>query len=267
MLDDNDDECTAIIVTTTEIAEDAVMISNLKKALNVVLDGDEIYVEHNPNPVVGNRCDLSLAALSREIQVMKQKFIEQDKINALAEQTISSLQKRLHHVSLSLHSYQEIRGRFIDSYYRDKCTPEITPHQKKTIAQGNAAAHGGDVKMDAESYRDGGGRTDIPIFKQLYGYVPHVIWSITHEETITLLNTHAGVKASMTKVGSEKFYALFAEFIDAFEDSGYNTEYLKGNGTATGPAPRVNSAFWAFMQCVKDEVRPVKGGAPGEASV
>ncbi|PWW72570.1 hypothetical protein C7212DRAFT_308907 [Tuber magnatum] len=88
-----------------------------------------------------------------------------------------------------------------------------------------------------------------------------------HEETIALLNTHAGVKASITQVGSEKFYALFTEFINAFEDSGYNTEYLKGTGTATGPAPRVNSAFWAFMRCVKDEVRVVERGAPGEASV
>ncbi|PWW72571.1 hypothetical protein C7212DRAFT_335324, partial [Tuber magnatum] len=33
MWDDNDDECKAVIVTTTEIAEDAVMISNAKKAI------------------------------------------------------------------------------------------------------------------------------------------------------------------------------------------------------------------------------------------
>ncbi|PWW78626.1 hypothetical protein C7212DRAFT_341364 [Tuber magnatum] len=281
MWDDNDDECKAIIVTTTEIAEDAVMISNAKKAINVVLEGGEISVEHNLNPVVGNRHGLSLATLPREIQVIKQKLVEQEKrfveqdkkfvelekISDVQGTRISSLEKRVHDLSLSLRSYQKIRNRFIDSYYCNKCDPEITSHQKKQIAQGSAAAHGGDAAMDAELYRDGGGRTDVTIFKQLYGYVPHVIWSITHEETIALLNTHAGVKASITQVGSEKFYALFTEFINAFEDSGYNTEYLKGTGTATGPAPRVNSAFWAFMRCFKDEVRVVERGAPGEASV
>jgi hypothetical protein len=274
MWDDNDDECKAVIVTTTEIAEDAVMISNAKKAINVAPGGDEISVEYNPNPVVGNQRGLSPAALPREIQVMKQKFVQQDAsiakqdaLLAVQGARISSLEKKVHNLSLSLCSYRKIRNQFIDSYYRDKCNPEITPHQKKKITQGSAAAHGGDAAMDAELYRNGGGRTDVVIFKQLYGYVPHVIWSITHEETLTLLSIHAGVKASTTQVGSKKFYALFTEFIDAFEDSGYNTEYLQGTGTATGPAPNVNRAFWAFMGCTKDEIRAVERGEPGEASV
>lgn len=61
---------------TTEIAEDAVMISNLKKAINLVLEGDEISVQYDPNPVVGNRCSLSLATLPREIQIIKQNFVK-----------------------------------------------------------------------------------------------------------------------------------------------------------------------------------------------
>jgi len=62
------------------------MISNLKKALNVVLEENEIYIEYNLNPVAENSSSLSLATLSKEIRIMKQKFFKQDKINTLTEQ-------------------------------------------------------------------------------------------------------------------------------------------------------------------------------------
>jgi len=88
-----------------------------------------------------------------------------------------------------------------------------------------------------------------------------------HKETITLLNKHAGVTASMTRVASERFCALFAEFFEKFEDSSYNTVYLKRNSTARGRTPHMNSTFGAFMDCTKEEVRFVKKSVSREVSV
>ncbi|RPA90133.1 hypothetical protein L873DRAFT_1783210 [Choiromyces venosus 120613-1] len=74
-----------------------------------------------------------------------------------------------------------------------------------------------------------------------------------HRPTIDVLNTHTGIAASKHKTGSDKFYTLFAEFVRAFEESGegYEVGYLDGNPT------EVTRAYWAFLNCIKDEVARV----------
>jgi hypothetical protein len=66
-----------------------------------------------------------------------------------------------------------------------------------------------------------------------------------------VLNTHAGVIASQHKTGSDEFYKRFAEFIELFEVSGRDEGYLEGSLTD------VTRAYWAFLNCIKDEVARV----------
>ena len=72
-----------------------------------------------------------------------------------------------------------------------------------------------------------------------------------HKETIDVLNTHAGIIASKHKTGSDEFYKRFAKFIELFEESDRDEGYLEGNFTD------VTRAYWAFLNCIKDEVTRV----------
>jgi len=69
-----------------------------------------------------------------------------------------------------------------------------------------------------------------------------------HSETLVVLDTHARIKADTHKVGSDKFYELFGDFLTRFEESGFNTGYLQGNPTAA------TKAYWAFFRCLGEEV-------------
>jgi hypothetical protein len=66
------------------------------------------------------------------------------------------------------------------------------------------------------------------------------------------LNRHAKITASKHEVGSDKFCSLFAVFVELFEKSEYDEGYLDGNATD------VTRAYWAFLNCIKDEVTRVE---------
>ncbi|KAL7274530.1 hypothetical protein RUND412_002575 [Rhizina undulata] len=68
------------------------------------------------------------------------------------------------------------------------------------------------------------------------------------------MNTHAGVTASKDRVGSNMFYMLFADFVKLFKElgEGYKEGYLDGNPTD------MTRAYWAFLNCIKDEVTRVE---------
>jgi len=66
---------------------------------------------------------------------------------------------------------------------------------------------------------------------------------LEHEQTIHILNTHAGVLSSDYKKGSPKFFAAFANFIELFKKSGFDQSYLDRQET------EVTRAFHAFVDC------------------
>ena len=72
------------------------------------------------------------------------------------------------------------------------------------------------------------------------------------------MNTHASVIASNYRVGSDKFYTLFAEFVKLFEESDYDERFLDE------PATDVTIAYWRFLNCNKDEVTRVEAAEPSD---
>jgi hypothetical protein len=82
-----------------------------------------------------------------------------------------------------------------------------------------------------------------------------------HKPTTDVLNTHAGVIASQYKTGSDRFYALFSEFVNLFEDTGegYEEGYLDENVTNN-----VAQAYWAFVSCMKTEVARAEAAEANE---
>ncbi|KAA8893516.1 hypothetical protein FN846DRAFT_1025664 [Sphaerosporella brunnea] len=237
---DDDDDDDAILVTRLELGEEEEMKQDAKDALGQALQEEELHVEDVRGEIfVGNRRSLSLAAPK--------------------DMKISSLEDRVSSLTSSLDAYKLLRHRFISAFKRDKLA-SATEADKRIIGAGNAWAHG-----DALLYTGTGGRTDVKAFQKLYGMSPWDVQMLkfeevsrltysAHKETITVLNTHAGVVASKHKTGSDKFYKLFAEFVNLFKESGegYEQGYLDGNPTD------VTHAYWAFVNCINDEVTRVE---------
>src|SRR5438046_10500864 len=105
--------------------------------------------------------------------------------------------------------------------------------------------NGGDAAVDAELYRGSGRRSDHSVYEKLYGLHPGIVLTISksfatppklfkltcldHKPTIAILNTHASITTSKYKVGSNKFYALFTDFVKTFKESGHDEGYLYRN--------------------------------------
>ncbi|KAF8466208.1 hypothetical protein BDZ91DRAFT_816757, partial [Kalaharituber pfeilii] len=140
---------------------------------------------------------------------------------------------------------------FISTFKRD-ILENATDSDRRIIGAGNAWAHGGDAVVDAQLYRGAGGRRDFGAFKKLYGFPPETVERISHQPTIDLLNTHAGVIASKHETGSDSFYTLFAEFVRLFDESDYDDAFLDGNANG------VTRAYWDFLNCIKSEVTRVE---------
>ncbi|PUU79212.1 hypothetical protein B9Z19DRAFT_911862, partial [Tuber borchii] len=136
--------------------------------------------------------------------------------------------------------YKQLRHRFLSTFKRDKLGI-ITDRDQDYIGGGNVSAHGGDAVVDSQLYKGIGSRDDFATFKRLYGFPPQVVQVLTHPETINLLNCHAAVRASNFKNGSDKFYKLFKEFVEVFEDSDYNQGYLSDETKS------VTKAYQAFF--------------------
>ena len=69
-----------------------------------------------------------------------------------------------------------------------------------------------------------------------------------HEQTICVLNIHASVIASKYDTGSDRFYALFKNFIRLFQDSSYDESYLDRAPTS------VTKAYHEFRIASNTEV-------------
>jgi len=176
-LESPDDMCGVIVFTTTDIGDEPTMIEGGQQALEDVLEHEEFYMELEPLHV-GNTRGLSLIHLPREMGIVKAELASTKMVVAAQGKRIFSLETRVGDLTKSLDSYKKIRHRFIDTYVRT-ITPGMSALATKQIKEGSAAAHGGDAKTDADLYRDGGGRDDLQMFKELYGFLPQVVWSFS----------------------------------------------------------------------------------------
>ena len=75
---------------------------------------------------------------------------------------------------------------------------------------------------------------------------------VDHPPTINLFNLHAGVKADIRRVGLPKFYMAFEEFLQVFEELGFNLTYLQRKERA------VKEAFKNVHECYNKEVSKVQ---------
>ncbi|KAA8893635.1 hypothetical protein FN846DRAFT_923541 [Sphaerosporella brunnea] len=252
--DDYSTECDAILVTRSELGEEEEMKQDAKDAPGQALQEEELHVEDVRGELfVGNRRGLSFANYKVDQADLRARVDAQDKKIASQDIKIGSLEDRVGSLTSSLDAYKLLRHRFISAFKRDKLA-SATEADKRIIGAGNAWARGGDAVVDALLYTGTGGRTDVKAFQKLYGMSPGDVQMLKHKETINVLNTHAGVVASKHKTGSDKFYKLFAEFVNLFKESGegYEEGYLNGNPTD------VTHAYWAFVNCIKDEVTRVE---------
>ncbi|PUU75126.1 hypothetical protein B9Z19DRAFT_921971, partial [Tuber borchii] len=219
-----EDTCGAIIVTTTKITNEPEMIEGVEQALKDVLLQEELYIEHEPL-TVGNQRGISLIHLPREMAIVKTELADTKMHAAALAKRVFSLENQVKDLTLSSVEYKKIRHRFL-TLYGEITTPELTPLARKQIKEGNAAAHGGDAKTDAELYRGGNERKDVKIFSELYGFIPQVVWVLTHMESINVLNLHAGIKADQREQINPKFYEVFEKFTDAWMSSSFSNNYL-----------------------------------------
>jgi hypothetical protein len=87
-----------------------------------------------------------------------------------------------------------------------------------------------------------------------------ILTFLAHKQTIAVLNTYASITSSKHKVGTAKFHTLFAGFIKAFEEGGegYDVGYLDGHPN------EAERAYWAFLNCLSDEVSSVEPAGADE---
>ena len=163
--------------TTTKIATEPIMIKGAQQALEDVLEHEELFVKRDPLHV-GNQRGLSLINLPGEMAIVKAELASTKMELASTKMRVFSLETRTGDLTASLGAYKKIRHRFIDTHARIK-TANVSAHTRKQIQEGSAAAHGGDVKIDADLYREGKQRKDVEIFKDLYGILPQVVWSFS----------------------------------------------------------------------------------------
>ncbi|KAA8894186.1 hypothetical protein FN846DRAFT_975501 [Sphaerosporella brunnea] len=225
------------------LQEEEEMKQDAKDALGQALQEEELHVEDVRGDLfVGNRRGLSFANYKVDQADLRARDIK-----------IASLEDRVSSLTRRLAAYKLLRSRFISTFKRDKLA-NATEADKRIIGTGNAWAHGGDAVVDALLYTGTGGRRDFKAFEKLYGFLPETVQRISHQPTIDVMNTHAAVIASNYKTGSDKFYKLFAEFVNLFKESGegYEQGYLDGNPTD------VTHAYWAFVNCINHEVTRVE---------
>jgi len=184
------------------------------------------------------------------------------------DKLVTQLRTQAYYFEVSSSKYMELRNRYISTFKRDKlglsnCT------DNKIIKKGNESAHGPNAILDAALYTVLKRRSDTETFETLYGLNPSLVSGLReyqlspslkigcltcsdHKPTIEALNTHAGIISSLDKVGSDKFYKLFAEFIKLLKESNCDKSSLEVVSSKC-----LKRACSTFVGCVKDEVHPV----------
>ncbi|RPA97468.1 hypothetical protein L873DRAFT_1836374 [Choiromyces venosus 120613-1] len=253
-------ECEVLLAAKSVVGDDEHMKSEAKISLSRALEEDQLYIEPvNSDLFVANSRGLRFAGLPARVSTQENKISSLNDELAKLKAESASLQGRVTSLPGSLHAYRLLRNRFISTYKRDKLA-SATQADRRIIGDGNAWAHGGDALVDAMLYtaRDDPQYfvmlRDFSVFETLYAFHPQTVLRMRHQETIDVLNTHAGVLASNNETGSHRFYSLFAQFVRLFKQSGkgYDEGYLDGISTD------VTNAYLAFVNCINTEVRRVE---------
>lgn len=187
-------ECQAIVVAEAEIGDDEHIISSAKKNLSEILKNDGLSVDRStPTLTVANSHGHTWAAALHEVKSLRAETsslrAETSSLREVAgmhEITITSLQVQVTNLTLSVQAYAAIRHRFLVNYKQTQMGI-MEGVDQRYIYDGNSIAHGGDVKADAELYREAAlhQRDDITVFRSLYGCIPLTIWSICKQSLTT----------------------------------------------------------------------------------
>jgi len=279
--------CDAVLLTKSKIGDDEETKEEAKDALEKALRDEDLYIENVRGELfIGNHGGLDLARVSAEVRAVKDEIASRrdeflEKLTTQKDEFLEKLTSQKDQLSQHEHeitqlrnqvlgltglpgNYMLVRDRFISTFKRKLQTADATDHD--IIKEGNMAAHGGHAIIDATLYTSLNKRSDIKIFKMLYGLEPSQVSGLgehqlfpslkrvlltcsEHRPTITALNTHASIISSQDKVGCEKFDKAFAAFIRLLKESNYDASYLDD-----GKASSLTDAYKVFLQCAKDEI-------------
>ncbi|PUU77492.1 hypothetical protein B9Z19DRAFT_1128236 [Tuber borchii] len=148
-----------------------------------------------------------------EIASQNEKIASHKEEIASQKAEVTRLRKDVYRLQVSSTKYMQLRDRYISTFKRDKLGPSNRTGKKIIKKGNNVFSHGPNAITDAALYTLLNQRSDIDPFEKLYGLNPAQVSGLHHSQTIIALNIHAGMISSKDKVGSEKFYKLFAEFI------------------------------------------------------
>ncbi|CUS11649.1 unnamed protein product, partial [Tuber aestivum] len=244
-------KCDAILGAVAKVSSDVQTIMDAKVSLGQALEKGQLEVERvHGVAIVGNRRGLDLGDLKLRVSITEHLIASQNDRIASQSDRISSLEKelgvvndRLSTLTLALREYRQVRERFISTYRRDKLH-DATARDFKIIQEGNVVAHGGDAAADALLHDGPDRRTDTMVYRRLYGMHPSDVRLIRHKQTLDILSIHAGVVADDKKTGTEEFYEKFKVFIERFDNSNHNVNYLN-----VEPGTDVTSAYWQLLHC------------------
>jgi len=168
----------AILVARSPIRIMESLVYDARKTLTDAVKVDELHikkVQDSDEMLVGNFRGLDLANLSHrldtEVVALKENMVKMTKEKAKLDLTVRSQEERLRYLLRSDDCYKEVRNRYLSTFKRDSLKTHTTTDQE-IINSGNLTAHWGDTVVDASLYTEPNGRTDIEVFRSLYGILP-----------------------------------------------------------------------------------------------
>lgn len=73
-----------------------------------------------------------------------------------------------------------------------------------------------------------------------------------YQPTITLLNHHATIVSSTTKVTTERYHTAFEAFINVLKNSDFAGGYLER------PRSELEAHYWGYYDCLDEEVKDIE---------
>lgn len=134
---------------------------------------------------------------------------------------------------------------FASVYKRDKLNTADF-EDLMIIREGTENVRGGNCIIDADIWVPKGKRKDVETFESLYGVLPeHVSRLMACKETVDLVDKHAEIIASKSRVPTDEFHATFKTFIDELISSDYPSNYPSNYLTDT--ANPLFELHWKFL--------------------